>query len=286
MTSDQSPMSWEAAVVWLRGEPRFQRLVLDAYYDDPLLGAAERYRKGEEWQEILKLAGPAVASMSVLDVGAGRGISSYAFAKAGARVSALEPDPSDIVGAGAIRSLAHEAKLSISVVADKSEKLPFADSSFDIVFARAVLHHADDLPAACSEFFRVLKKGGQLIGVREHVISRPDDLPAFLKIHPLHSLYGGENAYLLSYYEQTIQAAGFELLKTLAPLESAINYAPYTRETLIEGVAHRIPISIVAKPFARLLKSINWLGNIALRIASRFDHRPGRLYSFVARRPL
>ncbi len=32
----------------------------------------------------------------------------------------------------------------------------------------------------CREFFRVLKPGGRLIAVREHVISSKNDLPVFL----------------------------------------------------------------------------------------------------------
>ena len=43
-----------------------------------------------------------------LDVGAGRGIASYALAREGFTVTVLEPDDSHLVGAGAIRSLAEE----------------------------------------------------------------------------------------------------------------------------------------------------------------------------------
>ena len=80
-----------------------------------------------------------------LDVGAGRGIASYALAREGFQVTSLEPDPSAIVGAGAIRALAAEAALPISVVEEFSERLPFVDGAFDVVFARAVLHHTRDL---------------------------------------------------------------------------------------------------------------------------------------------
>ena len=199
--------TWEYAVQWLRSQPDRQDLVLAAYYDDPLIEAAKRYWESHEWQEIRRLLG--ASRGQALDVGAGRGIASYALAREGFAVTALEPDGSNLVGAGAIRLLAAESGLAITVTQEFSENLPFADGQFDVVFARAVLHHTKDLAAASSEFFRVLKPGGCLIAVREHVISRRKDLPAFLSHHPLQPLYGGENAFLLSEYTGALSRAGF-----------------------------------------------------------------------------
>jgi ubiquinone/menaquinone biosynthesis C-methylase UbiE len=125
-----------------------------------------------------------------LDVGAGRGIASFALASERFSVTALEPDGSALVGAEAIRSLARESGLPIEVCQDFSEKLPFSDAQFDVVFARAVLHHTRDLRAACEEFLRVLKPGGVFIAVREHVISRPEDLPPFSTSIPCTSSMG------------------------------------------------------------------------------------------------
>ena len=150
MSDDVVFTSWEAAVCWLRAQPDQQELVKAAYYDDPLIVAAERYRASSEWQAIRQyLAG---YSGAALDIGAGRGIASYALAKEGFAVTALEPDPSDLVGAGAIHSLADEAQLNVNVVQEFSERLPFSDASFDVVFARAVLHHTSNLGQACQIF--------------------------------------------------------------------------------------------------------------------------------------
>ena len=71
-------LSWEDAVVWLRSQPDQRQLVVDAYYDDPLIAAAERYFAGSEWQEIARLLSG--RSGKALDIGAGRGIASYALA--------------------------------------------------------------------------------------------------------------------------------------------------------------------------------------------------------------
>ena len=276
--------SWEQTVQWLREQPEQQALVLAAYYDDPLSAAADRYWRSEEWQAIQLLLPPTPGL--ALDVGAGRGIASYALAKEGFAVTALEPDASALVGAQAIRSLAAASGLPIEVTQEFSERLPFADAQFDVVFARAVLHHTSDLAAACGEFYRVLKPGGCLLAVREHVISRPEDLPAFLDLHPLHKLYGGENAFLLQQYVAAIRAAGFRLQRVLTPFESAINFSPHTETSLRAELATRMTRRF---PGARRLVAgfldLPPLWAVARRVLGRVDHRPGRLYSFIAQRP-
>lgn len=276
--------TWEQAVQWLREQSEQRDLVHAAYYDDPLSAAADRYWHSEEWQAIRPLLPPSRGQ--ALDVGAGRGIASYALAKEGFAVTALEPDASALVGAQAIRGLAVTSNLPIEVTQEFSERLPFADAQFDVVFARAVLHHTSDLAAACREFLRVLKPGGRLLAVREHVISRPEDLPAFLELHPLHKLYGGENAFLLPQYEAAIRAAGFQIDTVFAPFESAINYAPYTEASLKAELALRISCGLPgAKHLLAGLLRVPPLWAVARRLLERVDHRPGRLYSFVARRP-
>ena len=274
-------LSWEDAVVWLRGQPAQRQLVLDAFYDDPLTGAALRYFETGEWTAISELLRG--RSGTALDVGAGRGIASYALAREGFAVTALEPDPSAIVGAAAIRALAAESKLNINVVEEFSERLPFSDAAFDVVFARAVLHHTRDLGQACKEFFRVLKPGGIFIAAREHVLTREADLGQFLQMHPLHKLYGGEHAYLLRDYVAALTAAGFPSLDVLLPLQSPINLYPDNLDTLREKISVRLG-KIIPPAVTKTALSSDSVFRGFLRVAGLFDNRPGRLYSFVGRK--
>jgi SAM-dependent methyltransferase len=279
MEMDSETLSWEAAVVWLRNQPDRQQLVLDAFYDDPLIAAAECYRGSGEWQAVSQLLHG--RGGKALDVGAGRGIASYALARQGFEVTSLEPDPSAIVGAAAIRSLAAEAALPINVVEEFSERLPFADGVFDLVFARAVLHHTSDLDVACSEMHRVLRPGGILVAAREHVISNEADLGQFLAAHPLHHLYGGEHAYLLDRYTGALKSAGFFPIEVLSPLKSPINLFPYTIDSLRDAIIDKVSQKLPAKPLWRVALGSNRIFKSLLSVAERFDNRPGRLYSFV-----
>jgi SAM-dependent methyltransferase len=280
MSAETESMTWESAVVWLRNQPDRRQLVLDAYYDDPLLAAAQRYHGSNEWREIAALLRG--RSGRALDVGAGRGIASYALVREGFGVTALEPDASVVVGAAAIRSLAVEAALPIDVVEQRSERLPFSDGEFDVVFARAVLHHTSDLDRACAEVFRVLRRGGIFVAVREHVISRESDLQTFLDAHPLHHLYGGEHAFPLGRYLGALGSAGFAPVEVLSPLQSPINLFPYTLDTLRDAVVERASQKLLSRPFWRRALCSDRVFTALLRLASRFDNRPGRLYSFIA----
>lgn len=275
--------TWEQAVSWLRSQPQQETLVKDCYYDDPIELAAERFSNSEEWLAVQKLL-LGHLSGKVLDLGAGRGISSYAFAKAGCSVTALEPDPSALVGAQAIQSLVDKTGVAIQTVQEYGETLPFAENTFDIVYGRAVLHHAQDLDKLCFEASRVLKPGGTLIATREHVISQKADLTTFLQSHPLHSLYGGENAYLLREYTEAIAKAGLNLKKVIAPYQSVVNYAPMTEvefQTRLASMLTRYCGSKLATELASnktIQAMYGWL-------LSQKSNYPGRHYSFLAVKP-
>ncbi|WP_009634493.1 class I SAM-dependent methyltransferase [Synechocystis sp. PCC 7509] len=275
--------TWEQAVSWLRSQPEQQALVKYCYYDDPIESAAERFSNSQEWLAVEKLLQGSLSG-KVLDLGAGRGISSYAFAKAGCNVTALEPDPSALVGAQAIQSLVDKTGVAIQTVREYGETLPFAANTFDIVYGRAVLHHAQDLDKLCSEAARVLKPKGIFIATREHIISRKEDLPTFLQSHPLHNLYGGENAYLLTEYTNAIKKAGLKLKSAIAPYQSVINYAPMTEQEFQAKLSTSLTAYCGGK-LAATLATNKLLQKLYSWLLSQKSNYPGRHYSFLAAKP-
>ncbi|MET8031909.1 class I SAM-dependent methyltransferase [Streptomyces sp. NPDC005345] len=121
--------------------------LVNAYYERPAM---------------LALAGD-VTGRRVLDAGCGSGPLSAALRDRGAVVTGI--DVSAAMLALARRPLGDDVALH---VADVSERLPFADGSFDDVVASLVLHYLEDWGPALGELRRVLRPGGRLIASVEH----------------------------------------------------------------------------------------------------------------------
>lgn len=272
-------VSWEGAVRTLIDDPNKQALVEACYFDLPLSSAAERYRQSEEWQAMRQIIGRPHGL--AVDVGAGNGIVSYALAKDGWTVVAVEPDPSSLVGAGAIRALAAETGAVIDVREGFGEGLPLQTGEANLVVARQVLHHARELPAFAKEIARVLAPGGKFVSTRDHVITGPEQLQAFLDAHPLHSLYGGENAFTAQEYRSAIEGAGLTIEKELGAFDTVINFAPQTPDSIRDEIAGRLgPLGGVARAALKPAP----LFNVAMRALSAIDRRPGRAVSFVCKK--
>lgn len=273
-------LSTEEAVLRLRADPARAGLVRDSYLGADVLEAARRFAASAEFVESCHLAGGVRPGMRVLDVGAGRGVASYAFACLGARVVALEPDPSPVVGQGSIREL--PGALDIDVVGAYSEALPLRDASFDLVYARQVLHHTRDLPLALRECARVLRPGGRFLATREHVVDDEAQLAEFLAAHPVHQLAGGENAYSLPAYRGAV-AAVLRPTAVLGPWESIVNAFPeVSSEEEMRGRGQRWLEWKYGRPLGMLLGRLPACQAHAVRKLSR---HAGRLFTFAAVKP-
>ncbi|HSE17316.1 MAG TPA: class I SAM-dependent methyltransferase [Pyrinomonadaceae bacterium] len=277
-----SRLTWEEAVRWYRAQPNNESEVRNNYFDLPVLGAAERYARSEEFAEVLRLLGPG-GGKRLLDLGAGNGIASFALAKNGWLVTALEPDGSAEVGAAAICTIRDETGLPIEVVREGGSRLPFENETFAAIHARQVLHHVPDLEMMAGELARVLRSGGRCLATREHVADDEEQLREFRAAHPLHSLYGGEHAYPLERYLNAFSKAGLRVAQTWGPIESILNFFPGTEHE------RQITIRQIARhSYFRLGRLLAWSHQFRvaqLRAFGRKDRTPGRIYSFLLERP-
>ncbi len=103
-----------------------------------------------------------VRGQAVLDAGCGTGIFSVIFARNGAgQVTGIDISPGSLETARGLK-----AKFRIDNAEFERQDmlhLPFADGSFDIVWAWGTVHHTTDPLRAISELVRVLRPGGSLL---------------------------------------------------------------------------------------------------------------------------
>jgi ubiquinone/menaquinone biosynthesis C-methylase UbiE len=97
---------------------------------------------------------------SVLEVGCGAGVDLARFANGGADVSGVDLTESAIALARAnFRQQGLTGRFDVA----NGERLPFADNTFDLVYAHGVVQYTADPQQLVAECYRVLKPGGQAI---------------------------------------------------------------------------------------------------------------------------
>lgn len=277
------PMSYAEAVAALREDPSRAELVQDAYLTTDCLGDARRFASSPEFEGVLRLIRHDLGGLTVVDVGAGRGTASYAFASAGAAcVYAIEPDPSADVGYEA--AVRVTAGLPVEVVPAFGEDMPLDTGIADVVYLRQVMHHARNLDRLCRECARVLRPGGVLIASREHVVSNAQELESFLMSHPIHVLAGTEAAYPLEHYVSAIAGAGLKVRQVLGPLDSIVNAFPGLRSDTELGALGQTGLR---RRWGRAGALLGLLPGVADGPGMTWMRReaesvPGRLYTFVA----
>jgi ubiquinone/menaquinone biosynthesis C-methylase UbiE len=110
-----------------------------------------------EWAAISNYIKP---NCLFLDVGCGTG---YALQKAiedqNCNVFGIDPDP----GSHGVGRYSNEIKMSKFIKKASSEKIPFEDNYFDVVYSSHVLEHVSDELQSLREMKRVLKDDGVLI---------------------------------------------------------------------------------------------------------------------------
>ena len=276
-----SALTTEQAILKTMQTEKGRKNAFLCYYEWDVSDAYRRFASSEEWLAVLGLLSKYnPPSSSALDLGAGNGMASYALEKSGYSVTSLEPDPSELVGFGAMKNFKSDNDLNVLSVSGIGEFLPFKDQSFGLVYCRQVLHHAADLQRMASEINRVLIPGGIFIATREHVVDDKESLRLFLENHALHKYTQAEGAFSVEEYLQALQSSNMRILKTLLSWDSVINHYPVSNADMKNRTR-----KFVNKKFGRIGKAIPLIPsvvNYCRHQLSMIDKTPGRMISIVS----
>jgi ubiquinone/menaquinone biosynthesis C-methylase UbiE len=130
----------------------FRAFSPNSYWDEPVRLLKTRLERNDV--EVANLS-----DKEVLDAGCGGGRYTVAWRLMGAK-KAVGVDHSEIGISDAIRRAGEAAIDNVTFQQGDVLNLPFADSSFDIVFSNGVLHHTTDWQRGVRELLRVLKPEG------------------------------------------------------------------------------------------------------------------------------
>lgn len=187
------------------------------------LGSFSERKARKEAEFFLPYLSP---QMQLLDCGCGPGTITVDLAKIVAPGEAIGIDIEDsqfIIGQKKARS---ENVTNIKFKLANIYQLPFADNSFDAVFAHAVIYHLKHPHQALRELYRLLKPGG-VLGIRDAAhdsnIFAPS-IPILEKAWDILSRVvecNGGNPFFGKYQRKILQEVGFVNVKASASFDYA-----------------------------------------------------------------
>lgn len=152
-TRASAPVLKSAVAEFWNAEPCGTRYLTTSFDFDA--HAAERYRLEPYIADFAQFSSS--AGLRVLEVGVGMGADYSRWLQAGAHATGIDLSTESLSRAAErCRRLGLQADLRQA----DAENLPFADSTFDVVYSYGVMHHSPDTTRCIAEAWRVLKPGG------------------------------------------------------------------------------------------------------------------------------
>jgi len=247
----------------------------DAYERELWAGRAPAYERGfarltaHTAGALLDAAG-VEAGTRVLDVGTGPGVVARAAAARGARVTAVDAEPS--MAEAAARNVPG-LDVRVAVLPD----LPLPDGAFDAVTGNFVINAVGDPPAALAALHRVLRRGGRLaltcwsyppspaVGIVAEAIEAagvpwPDDIPV-----PPFRVYSSPDAFAM-----LLAQAGFGATARLLSWEHRVDPGQWWEGVYLSRVG--TTGAVIARQDAATVARIK--GEFG-RLAARYAVDPG-----------
>lgn len=221
---------YDVAYQWGWNQPELRQLVYLCYKTPDLLDNARRFSMSEGFKETVSLfcgmGKPPRKDIKVLDLGCGNGVATYALSRCGYDVTGVDSSLGELAGLKAAAKLNGLDGAEFSLFLSTGESLEFRDENFDIVWMREVLHHIHDLQRFMKEVARILKPGGIICCLREHVIWNESQRDHFFRTHPFYHITKDEGCYYLDEYVSAFKEANLSVETLLGPTDSVINTYP------------------------------------------------------------
>jgi len=195
------------------------------------------------WRGIVRKAVDPLAGQSILDLAAGTGSSTAAFAKPGVRL---------VAGDFSEGMLAEGRKRhpQIEFVFADATDLPFANQEFDATTISFGLRNVVDVDAALSQMFRVTKPGGKIVVCEFSKVTNPVFRPLYnfylKRLLPMFSRFASKTPEAYAYLAESIEAWPDQ--KALATKIEAAGFSKVTHKNLSLGI---VAIHTGFKPLAK-----------------------------------
>lgn len=141
----------------------------NAYVDSKM------HRKGKDLFQLLEMA-HTTGKEKLLDVATGGGHTANVFAPHVQEVVAMDLTPEMLQAAK--NFIKENGHTNVTFVEGDAEKMPFPNSSFDIVTCRIAPHHFPHVEKFLQEVYRILKPNGQFL-LDDNVSPEDDELDRF-----------------------------------------------------------------------------------------------------------
>jgi ubiquinone/menaquinone biosynthesis C-methylase UbiE len=169
------------------------------------------HKSGKDLDILVKMA-ELTGEEKVLDVATGGGHTANALAPYSKEVVALDLTPEMLKAAE--RFVTSNGHLNVKFVQGDAEKMPFGESSFDVVTCRIAPHHFPDIKAFVSEVARLLKPGGLFL-LDDNVAPEKDEWDTFYNKVEKWRDPSHYRAHKKTEWLKLIEENGFEIEQTL-----------------------------------------------------------------------
>ena len=144
----ESEDRFDMAVRWALDQPHLQELMRNVYVTYDTIGDARRFYRSKEFEETVRILsrlgkGPN-QKFRLVDVGAGNGIASYAFASLEYDVIAVDSSPSEIGGIEAAKKLQGLDGVNFELRLGDITDLGLSEGQIDVIYGRQFFHHTGE----------------------------------------------------------------------------------------------------------------------------------------------